>query len=58
MSRQLKLSATLSVLAMGLFALVASHAPGESQGLTVPHPGISASMPALPTLGDLLPAQQ
>ena len=55
MSRQLKLSATLSVLAMALFALAGGQMASEPLGLVLPHVGASAVMPAL---GDLLPSLQ
>ena len=58
MSRQLKLSATLSVLAMALFALAGGSMAGEPLGLVLPHVSASAAMPALPALGDLLPTLQ
>ena len=58
MSRQLKLSATLSVLAMALFALAGSPMAGEPLGVVLPHVGASAAMPNLPALGDLIPSLQ
>lgn len=56
MSRQLKLSATLSVMAMALFAAFGGQAMRSESALALPGHGAQASVPALPALHDLLPS--
>lgn len=58
MSRQLKLSATLSVLAMALFAALGTQTAAQTGGFTAPRVEAKAAMPALPALGNLLPGLQ
>ncbi len=58
MSRQLKLSATLSVLAMALFAALGSHTATQIGGFNAPLAEAKAAMPTLPALGNLLPGLQ
>lgn len=55
MSRQLKLSAILSVLAMAGFAVAGVPHVSASAALELPRPGAEASAPTLPALGNLLP---
>ena len=58
MSRQLKLSATLSVLAMALFAALGGQAANHASDFAMPRFEAKASVPALPSLHDLLPGLQ
>lgn len=58
MSRQLKLSATLSVLAMALFAALGGQTIRSEAALSASGNGAQAAMPALPALHDLVPAMR
>lgn len=58
MSKQLTMSAAVSVLAMAVFALLGTDLLGAAGGFSLPHVGISAEAVALPDLGSLLPALQ
>lgn len=58
MSRQLKLSATLSVLAMALFAMVGGQTIRSESALAGSGNRAQATIPALPALHDLVPALQ
>lgn len=58
MSRQLKFSATLSVLTMAFFALLGSHAARDRAEFALPQVEAKASASALPAIGNLLPGQK
>lgn len=58
MSKQLTLSAAVSVLAMATIALLGTDLPGGMSLFSLPHVGYSAEAAALPDLGSLLPALQ
>lgn len=58
MSKQLTMSAAVSVLAMAVFALLGTDLLGTTAGFSLPHIGMSAEAAALPDLGSLLPALQ